>query len=84
MPGSAVCKPEVTTPGRVTHLGRSQLLVVAVGTFSTTEVTLVDGRKVTSRKVWEAVTQIIAGKCSLLQQSGKSDKTFSLGREENG
>lgn len=58
--------------------------MVALGTFSLTEVTLVDGSKVTSRKVWEALTQIIAGNCFLLQQSGKSDKMFSLGQEENG
>lgn len=58
--------------------------MVALGTFSLTEVTLVDGSKVTSRKVWEALTQIIAGNCSLLQQSGESDKMFSLGWEENG
>lgn len=58
--------------------------MVALGTFSVTEVTLVDGSKVTGRKVWEALTQIIAGKCSLLQQSGESDKMFSLGWEENG
>lgn len=83
-PRSAVPKSEVTTPGGVIHLGRSQLLMVALGTFSLTEVTLVDGSKVTSRKVWEALTQIIAGNCFLLQQSGKSDKMFSLGREENG
>lgn len=58
--------------------------MVALGTLSMTEVTLVDGREVTSRKVWEALTQIIAGNCSLPQQSGKSDKMFSLGWEENG
>lgn len=58
--------------------------MVALGTLSVTEVTLVDGSEVTGRKVWEALTQIIAGNCSLLQQSGKSDKMLSLGREENG
>lgn len=56
MPGSAVPKLEVVTPRGVIHLVKSQLFMLASGIFILTEVNLVDGSKVTTRKIWEALT----------------------------
>lgn len=56
MSGSAVPKLEVITSRGVIHLVKSQLFMLALGIFILTEVKLVDGSKVTTRKIWEALT----------------------------
>lgn len=56
MLGSAVPKPEVVTSRGVKHLVKSQLFMLALGIFILTEVKLVDGSQVTTRKIWEALT----------------------------